>query len=291
MTRLPIGVLDSGVGGLSVARALLDRLPGESVLYYADTANFPYGERSPAEVCALCARGVRRLAELQAKGIVVACNTASASSPGRRAGPAAPPVFDVLSEASLGHTLRQFAGARLGLIATPLTVATGAYQDLLDQVAGPCELFALPAPRLVRLVETGDTGAPGAAALVEAELAPLRRMRLDALILGCTHFSFLASLIRRALAPSVALIDPARLVAEAVAGALCTAGLVERSPSGSPRPHRLIVTDGRADRVTAAAARLGLSFERLDRGEAPQPPPRAWDGAQPDAPGGADCRG
>lgn len=371
MEAQPIGILDSGVGGLSVARAILDLLPGESIVYYADTAHFPYGERTPTEVQMLCARGVRRLAGLRSKCVVVACNSASASALDCAARPASLPVFDMLSRSSLGETLRQLRGARIGLIATSLTVSTGAYQELLEHLARPCELFALPVPRLVRLVEAGGADSAEAIDLVETDLAPLRPLGLDALILGCTHFSFLKEPIRKAVGPSVTLIDPSRLVARAVAQALHAGGLTtlassSRSPfappsasvtahqvpatggssttavppsgpspagpspdavqsggvgpaalapagsaaartpgGGSPdagppaagapaagsRPHRLIVTDGRADRIIAAGKQLGLLFERVEVDPEAQLPGYDREGALLHDSGGTECRG
>ncbi len=298
MDTQPIGILDSGIGGLSVARAILDLLPGEAILYYADTAHFPYGERTPTEVRVLSARGIRRLAERQAKCVVLACNSASAAALDRVEQAASLPVFDMLSPSSLGETLRRFDGARIGLIATSLTVATGAYQGLLEQLARPCELFALPAPRLVRLVEAGGAGSPEALDLVEADLASLRPLGLDALILGCTHFSFLTGPIRTVLGPSVELIDPSRLVARAVADALHAGGssAAARSPAAAARaagsrPHRLIVTDGRADRIIAAGERLGLHFERVEVDPRTVLPGYDRDGVPLRDSGGAECHG
>lgn len=258
-----VGILDSGVGGLSVARAVLDRMPDTTLLYYADTANFPYGERTPAEVSVLSARGVRRLADLEATCVVVACNTASACAPALERA-AAVPVFEILSSATLPRALRCWAGARLGLIATPLTVASRAYHDLVGHFARPRAFAVRAVPRLVRLVEAGAEDSPAALDVVREELAPLARERLDALILGCTHFGFLVPLIQAVLGPSVGLIDPSRLVAEAAANVLTAAGLDGRAPAGGPGGHRLVVTGGRARRVAAAAARLGLRFQGYD---------------------------
>ncbi len=259
MAEQPIGIMDSGIGGLAVARALLDRLPGETLLYYADTANFPYGERTPIEVQALCTRGIRRLAALDAACVVVACNTASASSAGDGAPRAHLPVFDILSSPVLAGTLRRWAGARLGLIATPLTVATRAYQEIVEHFARPRRLAVLPTALLARLVEAGAAGAPDTPARVAAELAPLRAERLDALILGCTHFSFLAAPVQAAMGPDVTLIDPSHLVAQGVADALRAAGLTH---TAAPGPHGLVVTGSRGRQVAAAAAGLGIAFDR-----------------------------
>lgn len=187
MERRPIGIIDSGIGGLSAARALLDRLPGESILYYADTANFPYGERTLLDVRALCLRGVRRLETLGAACVVVACNTASASSVDDGSAHPRLPVFDILSSPVLARTLRRWAGARLGLVATPLTVATRAYQEVVEHFARPRRLAVVPTARLARLVEAGTPDGPATRDTVRAELEPLVGERLDALILGCTH--------------------------------------------------------------------------------------------------------
>ncbi|HEX7126478.1 MAG TPA: glutamate racemase [Thermodesulfobacteriota bacterium] len=267
MERQPIGILDSGVGGLAVARAILDRLPGEAILYYADTAHFPYGERTLSDVRALCVSGIRRLASLDAACVVVACNTAAASSLDDGAPRVRLPVFDVLSSPVLAGTLRRWHGARLGLVATPLTVASGAYQAIVEHFARPRRLAVVPTARLARIVEGGAADAPKAADAVRSELAPLLGERLDALILGCTHFGFLEAAIRAVVGPDVAVIDPARLVARGVADALETAGLARREPAGAPPRHRLVVTGGRADEVARAAARLGIAFERCELGE------------------------
>ncbi len=267
----PIGIMDSGVGGLAVARALLQRLPGETLLYYADTAHFPYGERTRVDVRALCGRGIRRLVALDAACIVVACNTASASTLDDGTPRVRLPVFDVLSSPVLAGTLRRWTGARLGLVATPLTVATRAYQGIVEHFARPRTLAVLPTARLARVAEAGAAEEPSAVEVVRDELAPLLGEPLDALILGCTHFSFLAAAIQAVMGSRVTLIDPALLVAQGVADALETAGLASRGVSARAGPHTLVVTGGRARQVARAALRLGIAFDRYEFGEGPVP--------------------
>lgn len=232
----PVGLFDSGVGGLTVVRELLWRLPAESLCYVADTAHVPYGGRPPHEILSFALGISRWLIARGCKLIVMACNTSSATALDIVRREATVPVVGVIEGGARVATRR--AGAVVGVAATAATVASGAYPAALTALDPSVEVYQVACPQFVPLVEAGRLGTPDAYAAVCESLDPLPLARLDALVLGCTHYPFLAPLIRMKAEERTLLVDPAFETARTVARILEERGL---QASGPPR-HRLYAT-------------------------------------------------
>lgn len=222
----PIGVFDSGVGGLAALWALRSLLPHEHLLYFADQANFPYGPRPTHEVQALALDAGRWLAARGAKLIVVACNTASSAALPLLRERLGVPVVGI--EPAVKPACAATRSGRIGVLATDGTVQGAALAALVERVAGGAEVIRAPAPGLVELVERGDLSSCEARERVGAALWPLRDSGVDAVVLGCSHFAFLRPLVRQCLGPEVLVLEPAEAVARQAARVLREHGLERR---------------------------------------------------------------
>ena len=248
----PIGIFDSGLGGLTVARAIFDRLPADSTLYVGDTARVPYGPKSPATVHRYSREILHWLLSQGVKAVVVACNTSTAHALDelRRESPV--PVVGVIEPGARAAVHAAPAGP-VGVIGTAGTVASGAYQRAIHRLDPGIGVVAQACPLFVPLVEEGWFDHPAAELIAAEYLAPLKRQGIRALVLGCTHYPLLKPLLARVLGADVALIDSAQEVAEALAGELAAHGLV--APLESLGTHRFAVTDD-PDRFRTVGARF-----------------------------------
>jgi glutamate racemase len=204
----PIGVFDSGLGGLTVARALLDLLPAEDVVYFGDTGRFPYGPKPAHEVLKYSDEIVDFLLERDVKMIVVACNSAAAAALDHLAERLDIPVVGVI-EPGLRAAVRVTRTGRVGVIGTVGTVASGAYQRVAATIAPDLELTCAACPGFVEFVESGDVNSDQVYVLAERLLEPVRRAEVDALVLGCTHYPLLARTIGDVMGPDVVLVSSA----------------------------------------------------------------------------------
>jgi glutamate racemase len=215
MDPRPIGVFDSGVGGLTVARALIDLLPSESIVYYGDTARTPYGPRAPEEVRAFAMEIAELLVADGVKMLVVACNSmSSAGLEHVRARFPEVPIVEVIDPA-VRAAVRATRNGRVGVIGTSLTIASRAYDSALAALGRDVQLFSAACPLFVEFVERGqDTGAE----LIVAEdyLTPLKNAGVDTLILGCTHYPLLSGVIQFVMTNEVVLISSAEEAARRV---------------------------------------------------------------------------
>lgn len=201
-----IAVFDSGVGGISVLRHLRQALPQERFLYYGDSANAPYGSRPTEEVRALTLAAVERLRqEAPIKALVVACNTATATAI-TTLRETYPELIVIGIEPALKVAADHFPGGRIGVMATPVTLREEKFDHLLHRFDAGCSITKIPAPGLVPLIEQGKVDDPETVALLHAILDPYRG-KLDALVLGCTHFPFVSGAIARVLGEAVALLE------------------------------------------------------------------------------------
>ena len=226
----PIGVFDSGVGGLSVLREIRRQLPAENSIYLADTANCPYGSKSKAELQALALRNAEFLLEQGAKLVVVACNTASvAALPALRATFAVPFVglVPAVKPAALATRTR-----RVAVLATPATFQGEMFADLVRDFAADVEVIQQVCPGLVELVERGVTDGPEARALLERYLQPALDASVDAIVLGCTHYPFLRPVIEEIAGPRVRVLDSGEAVARQVCRVLDRQGIRRRPEAG-----------------------------------------------------------
>lgn len=223
-----IAVFDSGLGGLSVLRHLRRRMPGERFLYYGDSAHAPYGVRSRAEVEALTLSTAEKLMSRGLKALVVACNTAtSAAIEPLRA--KYPELIVVGIEPALKLAADRFPGGRIGVMATPVTLREEKFCHLLTRYAARCQVYKIPAPQLVPLIEEGRVDTPIMEQTLHTLLDPFAD-RMDALVLGCTHFPFASHAMERLLGPRVAVLDGGDGTARETLHRLEAAGLLENGP-------------------------------------------------------------
>lgn len=230
----PIGVFDSGVGGLSVLREIRNLMPGEDLIYFADSAYVPYGPRPTAFIRDRSEAIVRFLAGEGAKAIVVACNTASAAALGYLRERFAVPIVGMVPAVKPAAAVTRTG--RVGVLATEGTVKGGPFVDVVERFAGGVQVHTVVGSGLVSLVEQGDVTSARAEDMVRSYIEPLLREGADVVVLGCTHYPFLRPLIERVAGPGVAVLDPAEAVARQVRRVLVPRGLHE--PSGEPGGER-----------------------------------------------------
>jgi glutamate racemase len=248
----PIGVFDSGLGGLTVARALLDLVPGVDVVYFGDTGRFPYGPKPAAEVLKYSNEIVDLLLEHDVRMIVIACNSASAVALDPLRDRLAVPVVGVI-EPGLRAAQRVTRRGRIGVIGTVGTVASGAYQRSAARLDGGLEVVCAACPGFVEFVEQGDVDSDQVHVLAERLLAPLRQACVDTLVLGCTHYPMLARTIGDVMGPEVVLVSSADETAFEVREQIEERGL--RGPRDVPRKVKFL-TSGDA----ATFRELGMRF-------------------------------
>lgn len=207
-----IGVFDSGVGGLTVARAIRQALPAESLLYLGDTARVPYGEKSATTVIQYALESAQFLVRQGVKALVVACNTSTAVALSTVAARMPVPVLGVIVPGAC-QALQQSRTKRIGVIATTGTVASDAYARALTLLDPTTIVCSHACPLFVPLAEEGWFDEPATTLVAERYLAPLRTARIDTLILGCTHYPLLSTCIQRVMGDDVVLVDSGSAVA------------------------------------------------------------------------------
>jgi glutamate racemase len=243
-SQRPIGVFDSGIGGLTVVGALRQQLPGEDLVYFGDAARVPYGTKSAETVIRFARECVAFLLQREIKLLVVACNTASAL--------ALPALRDLVSLPMLGvlepgaaAAARRTSSGRIGVIGTAATIASAAYRRALERHSASFEIHEQPCPLFVPLAEEGWTEGDVPQRVAERYLAPLAAAEIDTLILGCTHYPLLKCVIGAVAGPGVTLVDSAEETAAETAALLAEQGLCNRRAAGgrcrvyvSDRPRR-----------------------------------------------------
>lgn len=256
----PIGIFDSGVGGLTVARRLAEVFPHESFIFLGDTARLPYGTKSPETVERYSLANVRFLLARDVKLLVIACNTASALALAAIEKHSTVPVVGVVEPGA--ESAMRTGQKRIGVIGTEATVASDAYPKAIARRDPAVRVISRACPLFVPLAEEGWTGNTVAHETAEIYLAPFREEEIGALVLGCTHYPLLKKTISKVL-PGVVLVDSAEAVGEAVSSLLTPAW---RADSGAPAYH-VCVTDN-APRFRQVAERfLGRPIDRLEHVE------------------------
>ncbi len=240
MDDRPIGIFDSGVGGLTVAAQLMEQLPNENLVYFGDTARLPYGSKSRETVTRFSLQNVRFLQSQNVKAVVVACNTASSNSLEAMRAAFSLPIFGVVEPGTL-EAVRQTRNRRVGVIGTAATVQSEAYHRGIHRLAPDVTVFSRACPLFVPLAEEGWTDTLVTELTAREYLAPLMEQDIDALVLGCTHYPLLKACLARVLGPGVALVDPARETARQVQDYLQTNGLLR--DAATPPSHRFFVSD------------------------------------------------
>ena len=223
-----IAVMDSGLGGLSVLRHLRRLMPGERFLYYGDSANAPYGIRSHEQVQALTLAAVEKLMPWGLKALVVACNTATAAAI-ETLRERYPEMIVVGVEPALKLAADRFPGGGIGVMATPVTLREEKFCHLLDRYEGSCRVYQIPAPDLVPLIEEGKADTEQMRRELHRLLDPYAD-KIDALVLGCTHYPFVSHGMQRILGEHVAILDGGDGTARETKRRLEAANLLENGP-------------------------------------------------------------
>ncbi|MCI1721944.1 MAG: glutamate racemase [Lachnospiraceae bacterium] len=240
----PIGVFDSGLGGLTVAREIMRNLPNEKIVYFGDTARVPYGNKSKATVVRYSEQIMRFLQTQNIKAIVIACNTASAMALDEIRDQAGVPVLGVVEPGAL-MAVKATKNKRVGVIATKATIGSGAYTRQIHRIDPDITVIGEACPLLVPLVEEGWTHDPVTDEIIMRYLKEILGKDIDTLILGCTHYPLLRSEIHGLIGDGITLVNPAYETAQALAGLLKKENLLNGEVPGKdePYPYKFFVSD------------------------------------------------
>ncbi len=259
----PIGVFDSGVGGLTVVRALMERLPHENIVYFGDTARVPYGVKSPNTIETFTAQIVDFLLQQDVKALVIACNTIAAVAGHRvRTMAAGMPVLDVIS-AGAQAALAATQTGKIGVIATSTTVNSNAYARAINSQRPNTRVVSQACPLFVPLVEEGWLDHEVTQLTCKEYMKPILAEHVDTLVLGCTHYPLLKPLLARE-APGLTLVDSAITTADATALALTEAGLLNQDYATEPN-YQFYVSDVPLRFQTIGERFLGRTLEHIQR--------------------------
>lgn len=249
----PIGIFDSGLGGLTVARTVMDQLPHESLIYIGDTLHGPYGPRPIAQVRQYATRIADNLVERGCKMLVIACNTASAAFLHDARERYNVPVVEVIKPA-VRRAVSTTRNGKVGVIGTQGTINSGAYQDLFSLLPG-VDVYAQACPRFVDFVERGITSGRQILGVAEAYVEPLQAAGVDTLVLGCTHYPLLSGVIQLAIGDDVTLVSSAEEATKDVIRELSKRDLLNQPREGT-QPTRVFETTGDAEKFSHLATRF-----------------------------------
>ena len=267
MDERPIGVFDSGLGGLTAVRELARIMPEEELVYFGDTGRVPYGSKSPETIIKYARQDVAFLNTFDPKAIVIACGTVSTTALETLRQECAVPIFGVVEPAARAAA-RLTRNKKVGLIGTEASIRSGAYGRALAALDPLAEVIAQPCPLLVPLVENGRCrpGDSVAETVVAEYLAPVKAQGVDTLVLGCTHYPLLKDIITGYMGPDTALVDVGEQCAQWVAGQLTARDL--RSGRKEAARHRYFVSDSTGGFGRLASIFLGedvsASVEQID---------------------------
>lgn len=259
MNNAPIGIFDSGLGGLTVARAVIDKLPDEEVVYLGDTRHTPYGPRPVAQVRTYTLACLDQLASMGVKALIIACNTATAAALAdareRYWVDAGIPVVEVITPAAR-QAVTATRNGRVGVIGTRATIQSEAYSHVLAAVPG-LSLAQRECPRFVEFVEAGITTGAELEAVATQYLAPLKEAGVDTLVLGCTHYPLLTGVIGRVMGEEVALVTSSEATANVTYNELVDRDLLHEPRGGVSPRHQFYSTGGSGDFGRLARRFLG----------------------------------
>ena len=261
MSDAPIGVFDSGVGGLTVARAILDQLPNESTLYIGDTARGPYGPRPLAEVREFALETMDFLVSQGVKAIVIACNTASAAMLRDARERYSIPVVEVIQPA-VRRAVAATRTGNVGVIGTRATIDSKAYVDAFA-AAPQLNITSIACPLFVEFVERGETSGAEITKIAREYLTPVMEAKVDTLVLGCTHYPLLTGVISYVMGESVTLVSSAEETAKDLYRTLVENGLL-RVQSATPATHKFLATGDAKAFETLARRFLGPEVTKVE---------------------------
>lgn len=259
--KAPIGVFDSGIGGLTVVREIAARLPGEDIIYLGDTARVPYGTKSGRTVVAYSRNNAAFLVSKGVKMVVVACNTSSAVSLPSLTGEFDVPVVGVIEPGARKAAAATKTG-RAGVIGTPSTIKSSAYKRALEAASPGITVYTQACPLFVPLAEEGWTEEDITELAAERYLAPMRESGIDVLVLGCTHYPLLKKTIRKTVGDGIALVDSAEETAREIERVLTERGML--NPQTGPSSKRYYLTDVSDTFVSVAGRFLGEKIEKIE---------------------------
>ena len=261
MSNAPIGIFDSGVGGLTVGRAILDQLPNESTIYIGDTARGPYGPRPLAEVREFALETLDFLVEQGVKALVIACNTASAAMLRDARERYKVPVIEV-SQPAVRRAVAATRTGHIGVIGTRATIVSKAYLDAFA-AAPQLQVTSIACPLFVEFVERGETSGAEITKIARDYLAPVMEAKVDTLVLGCTHYPLLTGVISYVMGEGVTLVSSAEETAKDLYRTLVENNLLRDARGGSPT-HKFLAT-GDAKAFESLARRfLGPEVTRVE---------------------------
>ncbi|MDQ2890490.1 MAG: glutamate racemase [Gemmatimonadota bacterium] len=258
----PIGVFDSGIGGLTVVRELMRQLPDEDIIYFGDTARVPYGPKSPETVTRYAHEITTFLRDQGVKTVVVACNTATAHAMESLREHFDIPITGVI-EPGARAAVRASASRRIGVLGTNGTITSGAYERAIHAFGEDVFVTARACPLFVPFVEEGWTEHPAIELVAHDYLASLRDTAIDALVLGCTHYPLIKPVIARAVGPHIRLIDSAEETAAEVASLLTERGM-RRAAGSTPAQYRFIASDVPEQFRNLGKRFLGSAIDRVE---------------------------
>jgi glutamate racemase len=257
----PIGIFDSGVGGLTVARAILDQLPNESTLYIGDTARGPYGPRPLAEVREFALETMDFLVSQGVKAIVIACNTASAAMLRDARERYSIPVIEVIQPA-VRRAVAATRSGNVGVIGTRATIDSKAYVDAFA-AAPQLNITSIACPLFVEFVERGETSGTEITKIAREYLSPVMEAKADTLVLGCTHYPLLTGVISYVMGEGVTLVSSAEETAKDLYRTLVENGLL-REQSATPATHKFLATGDAKAFETLARRFLGPEVTKVE---------------------------
>jgi glutamate racemase len=261
LKQTSIGMFDSGIGGLTVMKQILQLLPKESIVYFGDTARLPYGEKSRETIIRYSIENAIFLMEQHIKILVVACNTAASVSLEKLQSFFKIPIVGVINPGAQKAALSSKNG-RIAVLGTKGTIASGAYQKEIANILPSAQIFPIACPLFVPLVEEKMASHPVSKIMVQEYLKPLKNLKIDTLLLGCTHYPFLKQLIQEEVGRDVLIVDSASTCAENVEKILKEKNLFQNQPH--PPAYRFIVSDDNQKFHSLGEQFLGFSIPEVE---------------------------
>ncbi len=259
--RSPVGIFDSGFGGLTVVRQFLHLLPEESIIYFGDNARVPYGSRARGKIQTFVLEVGQYLVEQGIKALLVACNTATAAALAVLREKFSLPIIGIIepgSRAAIGAS----RSGEIAIVATEYTIASGSYQDTIKRLRPRARVYGQACPLFVPFVERGQLNGRELEAAAEEYLSFLANTNVDTLVLGCTHYPHLSSIIRRAIGPDIRIIDPAEATIWEIKKVLEQDGLL--APEGNVPQHRFCTSGDPEHFRRLGQQLLGFPMEQVE---------------------------
>lgn len=261
MNNKPIGIFDSGLGGLTAVKELMSILPKEDLIYFGDTGRVPYGSRSEETILKYTKQDIRFLLSYDIKAILAACGTVSSVALPHLKGSIGVPVVGVV-DAAAQEAAAVTQNGKIGVLGTPGTIKSGSYERAVHQLCGEAEVFSIPCPLFVHLVENGHTASKAAYLIAEEYLKPLLPHKVDTVILGCTHYPLLTGIIQNILGDGVRLINVGKAAAKKMRSLLAEKEMLAEREKGN---CSFYVSDSADGFTSLAETFLGRKIDRIER--------------------------